>query len=60
MFNRALKDKDPANVKGITKQMIDFAFKGGHGGMVNEAISALDIALCLLWVPFWIGKYQCT
>ena len=34
-----------ASVKGITKQMIDFAFKGGHGGMINEAISALDIAL---------------
>ena len=45
MFNRAVKGKDPANVKGITKQMIDFAFKGGHGGMINEAISALDIAL---------------
>ena len=45
MFNRALKDKDPSNVKGITKQMMDFAFKGGHGGMINEAISALDIAL---------------
>ena len=25
--------------------MMDFAFKGGHGGMINEAISALDIAL---------------
>ncbi len=45
MFNRAVKGKDPSNVKGITKQMMDFAFKGGHGGMINEAISALDIAL---------------
>ena len=45
MFNRALKGNDPSKVKGITKQMIDFAFKGGHGGMINEAISALDIAL---------------
>ena len=45
MFERALKGKDPSDVKSITKQMIDFAFKGGHGGMINEAISSLDIAL---------------
>ena len=45
MFNRALKGKDPRNVTGITKQMIDYAFKGGHGGIVNEAIACLDIGL---------------
>ncbi len=36
---------DPRHVKGLWQKMVEKAFKGGHDGIVNDAISALDIAL---------------
>jgi L-alanine-DL-glutamate epimerase-like enolase superfamily enzyme len=40
-----LKGQDPRRVQGLWKRMVDRHFKGGHDGLVNEAISALDMAL---------------
>ena len=45
MFNTVLVNEDPVQVRGLWKRMIEIAFKGGHYGVVNDAISALDIAL---------------
>ena len=45
MFNTALINEDPREVRGLWKRMVDIAFKGGHHGTVNDAISSLDIAL---------------
>lgn len=41
-----LVGQDPRGVRGLWKQMIDRAFKGGTHGMVGDAISNLD---CALW-----------
>jgi L-alanine-DL-glutamate epimerase-like enolase superfamily enzyme len=40
-----LVGEDPRGVTGLWQRMVDRAFKGGHAGIVNDAISALDIAL---------------
>jgi L-alanine-DL-glutamate epimerase-like enolase superfamily enzyme len=37
--------RDPRGVRGLWKRMVDSAFKGGNEGLVNDAISTLDIAL---------------
>jgi L-alanine-DL-glutamate epimerase-like enolase superfamily enzyme len=40
-----LVGEDPRGVRGLWKRMVDFVFKGGNRGIVNNAISALDVAL---------------
>ncbi len=40
-----LMDQDPRQVKGLWQRMIEKHFKGGHDGIVNDAIAALDIAM---------------
>lgn len=40
-----LVGEDPRGVKGLWQRMVDRAFKGGHDGLVNDAIAALDVAL---------------
>jgi L-alanine-DL-glutamate epimerase-like enolase superfamily enzyme len=37
--------EDPRGVRGLWKKMSDFVFKGGSVGVVNDALSALDVAL---------------
>ena len=37
--------EDPRHVTGLWKRMVDRVFKGGHGGLVNDAISVLDVAM---------------
>lgn len=37
--------QDPRRVTGLWQRMINKHFKGGHDGIVNDAISALDIAM---------------
>ena len=37
--------EDPRGVRGLWKRMVDFVFKGGTVGTVNETLSALDVAL---------------
>lgn len=36
---------DPRGVKGLWQRMVDFVFKGNNRGIVNAAISAIDVAL---------------
>jgi len=36
---------DPRGVRGLWKKMVDLAFKGGNRGFLNDAISAIDVAL---------------
>jgi len=36
---------DPRSVQGLFQRMNDVHFKGGHDGIVNDAIAALDVAL---------------
>ncbi len=43
--NELLVGRDPRGVRGHWKRMMDAAFKGGNRGLVNGAISAIDIAL---------------
>lgn len=40
-----LVGKDPRGVRGLWQRMIDRAFKGNNRGVVNDAISTLDVAL---------------
>ena len=40
-----LLGQDPRNVTGLWQRMVNKHFKGGHDGIANDAISALDIAL---------------
>ena len=40
-----LLGQDPRRVTGLWQRMVDKQFKGGHDGIANDAISALDIAL---------------
>lgn len=42
---KLLIGRDPRGVRGLWKRMIDSVFKGGNEGLVNDAISSLDIAL---------------
>ena len=45
MADRLLVGHDPRGVRGLWKKMVDFVFKGGNRGLVNDAIGALDVAL---------------
>ncbi len=45
MVNGLLVGRDPRGVKGLWKRMVDFVFKGGNYGVVNDAISVIDVAL---------------
>jgi len=36
---------DPRGVRGLWQKMVDFVFKGGNSGVVNDAICAIDMAL---------------
>ena len=36
---------DPRGVRGLWQKMVDSQFKGGVGGIANEAIAAIDMAL---------------
>ena len=36
---------DPRGVRGLWQKMVDFVFKGGNSGIVNDAICAIDMAL---------------
>jgi L-alanine-DL-glutamate epimerase-like enolase superfamily enzyme len=40
-----LTGSDPRSVQGLFQRMNDVHFKGGHDGLVNDAIAALDVAL---------------
>ena len=42
---KLLIGRDPRGVRGLWKRLVDSVFKGGNEGLVNDAISALDIAL---------------
>lgn len=37
--------RDPRGVKGLWKKLVDLVFKGGQRGLVNSAISTIDVAL---------------
>jgi L-alanine-DL-glutamate epimerase-like enolase superfamily enzyme len=45
LVENTLVGEDPRGVRGLWKRMVDRHFKGGHDGIVNDAISALDVAL---------------
>lgn len=45
MATELLVGHDPRGVRGLWKKMVDSAFKGGNRGLVNNAISTLDVAL---------------
>lgn len=45
LVNNLMIGEDPRGVKGLWQRMVDMAFKGGHDGIINDAISAIDIAL---------------
>lgn len=40
-----LVGSDPRGVKGLWQRMVDRVFKGNNRGLVNDAISAIDVAL---------------
>ena len=40
-----LKGEDPRGVRGLWQKMVDKHFKGGHDGLINDAIAVLDTAL---------------
>ncbi len=37
--------RDPRGVRGLWKRMVDFVFKGGNRGVVNDALSCIDVGL---------------
>ncbi|MFW6195191.1 MAG: mandelate racemase/muconate lactonizing enzyme family protein, partial [Chloroflexota bacterium] len=45
MCDSLLVGQDPRHVTGLWQRMVSMAFKGGHDGLVNDAIGALDIAM---------------
>lgn len=45
MVTELLVGRDPRGVKGLWKMMVDFVFKGGNKGLVNDAIGSIDLAL---------------
>lgn len=45
LVNNVLMGEDPRGVKGLWQRMVDMAFKGGHDGIINDAISVLDVAM---------------
>jgi L-alanine-DL-glutamate epimerase-like enolase superfamily enzyme len=40
-----LMGQDPRSAQGLCQRMLDKHFKGGHDGLVNDAISVLDVAV---------------
>ena len=40
-----LKDQDPRSAQALWKRMVDKHFKGGHDGLINDAIAVLDTAV---------------
>ena len=45
LVDGVLIGQDPRRVTGLWQRMVNKHFKGGHDGLANDAISALDIAL---------------
>ena len=45
LFEGIIIGSDPKAVYSIWKKMVDRFFKGGHDGIANDAISALDVAM---------------
>ena len=45
MVDQLLVGRDPRGVRGLWQKMDDVAFKGNNRGIVNDAISAIDVAL---------------
>ncbi len=45
MVNDLLIGRDPRGVKGLWKKMVDAVFKSNNRGIVNDALSAIDVAL---------------
>jgi L-alanine-DL-glutamate epimerase-like enolase superfamily enzyme len=45
MVNDLLLGRDPRGVKGLWKKMVDAVFKANNRGIVNAALSAIDVAL---------------
>jgi L-alanine-DL-glutamate epimerase-like enolase superfamily enzyme len=45
LVDELLVGQDPRGVVGLTKKMVDRAFKGGNRGAITRAISALDIVM---------------
>lgn len=45
LADELLVGHDPRGVRGLWKKMIDFAFKGGNKGIINDAINTLDVAM---------------
>ena len=37
--------RDPRSAQGLFQRMIDKHFKGGHDGLINDAIAVLDVAV---------------
>lgn len=44
-LGQLLVGRDPRGVRGLWKRMVDQVFKGGNVGIVNDALSSLDVAL---------------
>ena len=45
MVDQLLTGQDPRRVQGLWQRMVDKHFKGGHDGLINDAIATLDMAL---------------
>jgi L-alanine-DL-glutamate epimerase-like enolase superfamily enzyme len=45
MVEQLLVGRDPRGVRGLWQKMDDVVFKGNNRGIVNDAISAIDVAL---------------
>ena len=45
LFEGIIVGSDPKAVYSIWKRMVDRFFKGGHDGIANDAITALDVAM---------------
>ena len=45
LVDGVLIGQDPRHVTGLWQRMVNKHFKGGHDGIANDAISALDIAM---------------
>lgn len=44
-FEPLILGQDPRGVRGLWKKMVDHVFKGGNVGIINDAISTIDVAL---------------
>jgi len=45
MVEQLLVGRDPRGVRGLWQKMDNVVFKGNNRGIVNDAISAIDVAL---------------